>query len=253
MTTRVAQLWRHPIKSHGREALQAVRLTAGHTFPSDRVWAVAHDAARVNGSAPEWAPCANFSRGAKAPGLMAISSRLDEIAGLLTLNHPDHDDLTFNPDDPADEARFIDWVTPLCPVDRALPARLYKVPGRGMTDTDFPSVSLNSLASHATVEDRVGRKLSPQRWRGNIVFDGLASGAELDWVGKRLRLGAAELQVREPITRCLATTASTRTGQRDADTLGALQEIWGHQDFGVYAEVTTGGEVCLGDSIEVIG
>jgi uncharacterized protein YcbX len=253
MTARVAQLWRHPIKSHGREALESVRLEAGRTLPGDRVWAVAHAAAKVDFSAPAWAPCANFSRGSKAPGLMAISIARGPATGALTLSHPERPDLTFNPDDPVDEARFIDWVTPICPPDRALPARLLKAPDRGMTDTDYPSVSLNSLASHAAVEDRLGRPLSPQRWRGNVVFDGLTAGAEHDWIGKRLRLGGAEIAVREPIERCAATTASTRTGTRDADTLGTLRAIWGHQNFGVYAEVVAAGEVRIGDTIEVIG
>ncbi|MDH3262828.1 MAG: MOSC domain-containing protein [Paracoccaceae bacterium] len=253
MTARVAQIWRHPIKSHGREAMGEVMLEAGRTLPGDRAWAVAHEAARLDFTAPAWAPCANFSRGSKAPGLMAINARFDEAAGRLTLTHPDREALSFDPDDPADEARFIAWVTPLCPADRALPARLYKVAGRGMTDTDFPSISLNSLASHEKVAARIGRPLSPQRWRGNVLFEGLPAWEEFTWVGRRLSLGAAEIEVRERIERCLATAASTRTGIRDADTLGALEQGWGHRDFGVYAVVTRGGTVRPGDRIEIVG
>jgi uncharacterized protein YcbX len=47
MTARLAQIWRHPIKGHGREALPAVTLSAGATLPFDRAWAVAHEAARL--------------------------------------------------------------------------------------------------------------------------------------------------------------------------------------------------------------
>ena len=50
MSPRVTALWRHPIKSHGREALTRARLTAGATMPWDRTWAVAHDAARTDSS-----------------------------------------------------------------------------------------------------------------------------------------------------------------------------------------------------------
>jgi uncharacterized protein YcbX len=253
MTARVAQIWRHPIKSHGRESLSEVRLEEGRTLPGDRVWAVAHEAAKVDFAAPEWAPCANFSRGAKAPGLMAIDARLDDASGRVTLSHPERGELAFDPDDPADEARFLAWVTPLCPADRALPARLFKVEGRGLTDTDFPSISLNNLASHEAVAARIGRALSPQRWRGNFVLEGLAPWEEFTWVSRRLGLGDAQIEVRERITRCLATAASTRTGMRDADTLGALEQGWGHRDFGVYAVVTRGGTVRLGDTIELVG
>ena len=68
----VAALWRHPIKGHGRETLDRVTLTEGQTMPFDRRWAIAHEAARADGS--EWAPCAEFSRGAKVPALMAIDA-----------------------------------------------------------------------------------------------------------------------------------------------------------------------------------
>jgi hypothetical protein len=38
------------------------------------------------------------------------------------------------------------------------------------------------------------------------------------------------------------------TGLADADTLGALSEGWGHEDFGVYARVTGGGRIATGDA-----
>jgi hypothetical protein len=246
VTGRVAALWRHPVKSHGREALNAVTLTAGQTMPWDRRWAVAHERAQADDSA--WAPCANFSRGAKAPALMAISARSDEAAGTLTLSHPDRPDLCFDPDREAQA--FLDWVRPLMPKDRARSARIVRVPGRGMTDTDFASISLINLASGEELGRRMGQPLSPLRWRANIHLDGLAPWAEHGWIGRRFRLGTAELTIRDPIARCLATAANPETGTRDADTLAALETGYGHTDFGVYAEVTGTGTVTLGDAVE---
>ena len=75
MTGHLAQIARHPIKSHGREDMTSVLLTAGEGVPFDRHWAVAHDAAKLVAG---WNECVNFARGAKAPDLMAISARLDE-------------------------------------------------------------------------------------------------------------------------------------------------------------------------------
>ena len=46
MADQFAALWRHPIKGHGREALETVDLTEGRTMPWDRRWAVAHEAAK---------------------------------------------------------------------------------------------------------------------------------------------------------------------------------------------------------------
>ncbi|MDE9451113.1 MOSC domain-containing protein [Aliiroseovarius sp. Z3] len=246
----VAEIWRHPIKSHGREALLSVSLNAGECLPYDRHWAVAHDAAKL-GEEGQWAPCSNFSRGAKAPSLMALDASLDVASNTVTLTHPSQPGITFNPDRAEDHGRFIEWISPLCPANRAAPARIVKA-DRGMTDTDFPSVALINLASHAAVEKQLGQQLSPLRWRGNLILAGLQAWDEKHWIGKTLRIGEAEMEVREEITRCLATTANPDTGIRDADTLGALKQGWGHQQFGVYAQVTKPGHVHIDSPVEVL-
>jgi hypothetical protein len=51
----------------------------------------------------------------------------------------------------------------------------------------------------------------------------------------------------EPIGRCRATEANPSTGRRDAPTLAALEDGWGHTRFGVYAMVRKGGLVAVGD------
>ncbi len=245
----LSALWRHPIKSHGREALTAVTLTKGQAMPWDRRWAVAHDAAMVTPG--KWGACINFSRGSKTPALMAINAVCDEAAETITLSHPDRPDLTFCPDD--EQNRFLDWVRPLMDDNRAQPAHIYKLDGRGMTDTDYPSISLINLASNGDLANKMGQDdISVLRWRGNLHLEGLAPWQEFDWIGKTLRIGTAELLVKEPIKRCLATTANPKTGLRDLDTLAALNTHWDHQNFGVYAEVTTTGQITLGDSVQVL-
>ena len=249
---RVAGLWRHPIKGHGVEALDRVDLAAGATVPWDRRWAIAHGAAKVVPGLTAWANCVNFSRGAKSPALMAIRARVDEAAGTVALSHPDAPPITVDPDLPEDAARLVAWVTPLSDPRRALPAFVVRA-GVGMTDSDYPSVSILGTASLAELGGRAGRPLAQERFRGNIWLDGLAPWAEFDLVGRDLRIGAARLAIRERITRCRATTVDPATGLPDVDTLRLLQDGWDHQDFGVYAEVTEGGRVAVGDAAEVLG
>lgn len=250
MTKTVTNIWRHPLKSHGREALDSVTMIAGQTMPGDRVWAVAHESSKADGS--EWEPCANFTRGAKAPQLMAINAQLDDTSGVLTLSHPTRPDFSFDPEIPEQLQGFLDWEKPLTPAGRAASARIIRVPGRGMTDTDYPSVTLCNWPSHRAVEAAMDQDLSPLRWRGNIWFDLGEAWVENGLVGKKIRIGKAVFLVREPVVRCLATTANPETGERDADTLKCLKENWGHQNFSVYAEVLTGGDIRLGDSVEVL-
>ena len=248
----IAEIWRHPVKSHGREPLAHIKLSEGKCLPWDRRWAVLHEAADFDTDAPAWAPCRNFSIGAKAPQLQAISARCDFASQKVTFSHPKLKDLTIDPYDQSDASSFIQWVMPISPNNRPLPARMVRAPGRGMTDSKYPTISLINMASHAEVVERLGQPISHLRWRGNLILDGLTPWEEMGWVGRRLRVGLAELEIVEPIKRCMATTASTRTGERDADTLGALKAGWGHQFMGVYATVVKTGDLNQGDGIEVL-
>lgn len=244
---RIAHIYRHPIKAIGLEEITSVALTPGKTMPMDRIWAVAHEAAKVVPEGGDWAGCLNFVRGASSPGLMAVRVRVssDET---LTLSHPDLPDLTLNPDKQGDV--LVKWVQPICNPDRAQPKFVYRA-NTGITDSSFPSISLLGLPSLSALSDQVGKPLSPLRFRGNIWLDGLEPWEEFDWVGKSLRIGGVELEVRERIERCEATMVDPETGETDTDTLGALEAGWGHRDLGIKAVVTKGGTISTGDPMEV--
>jgi uncharacterized protein YcbX len=248
MGWRLAHIFRHPIKAHGREALASVALAEGHCLPFDRHWAVAHEAATLM---PGWNACMNFTRGAKSPALQAINARFDEEAGQITLTHPMRDDLTFAPDTLQGQAEFLNWVAPLMAGGRALPARLVTA-GRGMTDTDFESVSILNLSSNRALGQRLGTDLGLDRWRGNLWLEGLAPWEEFDLVGREIAIGEARFKVVEPIGRCRATMVDCATGRIDVNTLDALEEGYGHTNFGVYAVVTQAGTVAEGDQAKVL-
>lgn len=244
----VAHLVRHPVKSAGYEIVGAAALTPGAAFPFDRVWAVAHAAARLSDPLT-WAPKLQFLRGWGSAELMAISCQSHPEAGEITLSHPRRPIETFRPDDPADGERLIEWLRPLWPENRPEPARVVRVPGQAMTDQDQPLVSINSTTSLADLSARMGQALSMHRFRGNIWVDGWAPLAELELVGQEITVGTARLRIEEPIGRCRATGANPETGLQDADTMGALEAGYGHTDFGVFARVIEGGSVRTGDEV----
>lgn len=248
MAGTVRHIYRHPIKSHGHEPMRSVRLEPGKTLPWDRRWAVRHEYAKTDGT--DWADCMNFSRAAKAPSLMAIQAETDEDTGTVTLTHPDRPPLRFNPDRDLDA--FLDWVKPLMPTGRAQSQGIVRVPDRGMTDSDYPSISIMNLASNKALSDRIGQQLDLRRWRGNIWLDGPEPWAEFNWVGKTLGIGDADVEIIEPIERCNATMANPDTGRRDAETLRALNDGWGHQDMGVLGIVRSAGTVRIGDEARLI-
>jgi len=247
MTGAIAQIWRYPIKALGREPVTRTTLAANQTLPGDRQWAVAHTRALLSDSG--WSACRNFLRAAKIPALMAIEAISDED-GAITLSHPDRPNIRFHPETEA--SVLFDWLAPLLSGGEFSPATIVRATSQGMTDSDFASISLINLASNAALAQEMAIPLSPHRWRGNIWIDGAEPWQEFDWVGHRLRIGSAELEVRERITRCRATESNPDTGIRDANTLSALQSGHDHQNFGVYCVVVQPSDICVGDNIEVI-
>ena len=247
MTAWLAHIVRHPLKAIGREELPAVTLSPGGWMPFDRLWAVAHASAKLDGG---WGVKANFLRGVTEPALMAVTASLDTAEMRLTLDHPVAGRIVIRPDDPGETAVLLDWLARLWPADLPAPVGIYRAGAAHLTDVPDPWVSINNHATLRAVGQRAGAELSMHRWRGNLWIEGLAPWEEFDLVGREIRIGDAVLAVRERITRCKATMANPDTGRRDLDTLGALQS-WDHQDFGVYAEVIRGGDIATGDPVRV--
>lgn len=243
MNTTLAQIWRHPVKGVGAEALSRTDLTPDRPLPLDRAWAILTGDAQDTGA---WQHCRNFARGCYGPGLMAVTCAVS--GDLITFHHPDLPDITLNP--ATDGAQLVNWITPIYAADRPAPRALIAAPAEtGMADADFASISIFGTASLRALGDKLGQKLDPRRFRGNLWLDGLAPFEELAWPGATLRIGDAELLVVDPITRCRATEANPETGRRDANTLAALRDGWGHTQFGVAARVVKPGSIALGDKV----
>ena len=156
-------------------------------------------------------------------------------------------------DPAADPQALVDWVAPLwADSGKAPPARLVEGP-QALADVKQPFVSILSLSSLAALEQRLGRNLGTDRWRGNLWIDGWEPYAERDMQLHRIRIGdTVVLKLTERIGRCAATSADTETGCLDGDTPAELERHFGHQDFGVYAEVRTPGTIRPGDAVVVL-
>jgi uncharacterized protein len=112
--------------------------------------------------------------------------------------------------------------------------------------------SLEVLGHHLGTGTVDGR-----RFRMLIELQDGAAHEEDTWVGGRIRLGGAVLQISAPVPRCAITTQDPDTGERDLDTLRTIIAYRGLTDgrdidFGVYGEVEQPGRICLGDPVEVL-
>ena len=239
----VSEIWRYPIKSLGAERISGVELHQNRTLPWDRVWALLHKESRADINNPKWMNCQAFLRGAVAPLFSAVNAKFDEKSGVLLLTHPKLNSLTLNLFDREVHEKLLEWVVPLCPAANPEPLCIYELNNRGITDTDYPSVSINSKSSLQALSEIAGDKLNTRRFRGNIWLEDLDPWVEFDWQGKKLLIGESVLEVVEPIKRCNTTKTNTKTGIRDIDILSLLQNSYGHKNFGVYCKVVRGGKI----------
>lgn len=253
MTAHLAHIRRHPIKSVGGEDLGQIALQAARRLPGDREWAVLTEAgerharkSQSDGEPDRWMPKTQFLRGVTGHALQAVKGGWQDQR--ISLTHPDRPALSFDP--VSEGAALLDWLRPLWPGDASPASRLVR--GAAIwTDSKWPWISILSLDSLADLETRMGQQIGIDRWRGNLWLKGLPPQAEADLIGQVIHIGPVELRVTDHITRCDATSANSETGSRDCQMLDRLQEFYGHTNFGIFAEVVTGGTIQIGDEVRL--
>ena len=114
------------------------------------------------------------------------------------------------------------------------------------------SVSLVTGASLDWLADQAGAPVEGARFRATLQLDGddLQPHDVAGWVGRRLRVGAAEVRVRSIIPRCAVVELDPASGVPDLRLLKVLasRRTRGEVPFGVDAEVTVPGRVTTGDA-----
>jgi uncharacterized protein YcbX len=282
----VAEIQRYPVKSMQGERLDSVEIAADG-LRGDRAWA-ARDEGRggVEGGRklPALLGCSARYREPLATGeplpapeielpdgkRLAASEpeaakRLSDLTGRpLTLwprlpadavDHyrrgaPDHEDLVT-------ELRAIFGrlpEEPLPDLGSFPPEVLFSSTLPGTYFDCYPLFLLTRASLASLAASQPASRFDSRRFRPNLLLESVAGEGfpENAWVGKRLRIGAAVLDVAMECPRCLMTTHAFADLPKDPGVMRALVKANGG-NLGVYASVATPGRVCAGDSVEVIG
>jgi uncharacterized protein len=224
----VAVCARYPVKSVRGERPERLRIEPGGV-PGDRAWALrTEDGKRGSGK--------NTHRWARLDHMLEMSARLAGDSAVLRL--PD--------------GRELDVAAP------ELPAALTEVVGRPVTVTakeegPHHDVAPVHLVTSSTLRWWAGQapdaRVGWQRARPNLVVDtdGAEGRAEDGWLGRRLRVGSALLEVTEPTIRCVMVTQDQLGLGRSAALLRVLAPY--ELALGGYADVLEPGSAAPGDEV----
>lgn len=113
-------------------------------------------------------------------------------------------------------------------------------------------VSLINLASLRDFEARSGLKIDHERFRANIIVDGLPPMRELELAKKKIKVGSVIFDIFCNTPRCKATNFPYRSKILDINLPQKLNEIYNHIDFGIYLKPITSGQIFLNDTMSII-
>lgn len=243
---RVSAIYRYPIKGLTPERLQAVELRPGETLPFDRAYAIENGPGRFDPQAPRHLPKITFLMLMRDERLATLRSSFDEETRKLTISRGGKPVVRGGLDTALGRQLIEQFMAAYMRVELRGAPKIVQAPGHSFSDVAAKCIHIVNLASVRELERTLGRKVDPLRFRANVYIAGLAPWAELGWVDREIGLGPARLKVFARTTRCAATNVDPETGARDMAIPAALLRTWGHQDFGIYATVTTGGAISGG-------
>jgi uncharacterized protein YcbX len=259
----IAALYRYPVKGATPEVCEALTVLAEGRIAGDRALGFRFADSGLPDTA--WSKKSGYTALVNTPALARLTMRFDSstrhlrIASGNALLADENIDGEGRRRLAAAVERYV-----LAQPNNPLAAHPERVPleliGDGVTpryqDSARGEITLHSRESLAAVAQAAGdADLSELRFRSNIAIEGIEAWEELAWIGRRIKIGAVELDVVRHKTRCLATDANPATGVCDIKLMMTIKRAFNQpaSTFAV-ALVTSGvgGEVRVGDAVTLI-
>ncbi|MFD0670109.1 MOSC domain-containing protein [Cohnella sp. GCM10027633] len=232
----ISEINRYPIKSFGGERLEACEIEP-YGLRGDR-FAAFYDESKEGWW--KYITCRNI------PNLLTYEARFADGDIRVTAA----DGRTFGWDEALLEEVQRQTDTPIAMSGLQAPHPQQEHPN--LLSVDGASVLLVTDATLRKLEATWGKPVDQRRFRGNFVVtvddDSVFEG---DWIGKRLAIGDATLQVDQFCERCVVITMDPDTQVKDPSLLRKVNEEF-NLHFGVYASVVNTGRIKLGDEVRVI-
>ena len=128
------------------------------------------------------------------------------------------------------------------------PLTLRELEGANFDDSPILIVNLATVAAFGV---EAAMEVDHRRFRANLYVNGLAPEEELAWIGRRVAVGGAELEVVSRCERCVVITKDPDTIATTPELLRVLSETQ-ETRMGVYCRVSRPGRVAAGDHVHVV-
>jgi uncharacterized protein YcbX len=245
----IAAIYRYPVKGLSPEPLPHVTLTAGQTLPADRRYAVENGPSGFDPAEPKFLPKSYFLMLMRDERLAAFQTRFDDTSTLLTISRNGSVATCGDLETPQGRAAVEAFFAANFASELSGPPKVITGRDHSFSDVARKVVSVISLDSLKAIENIVGQPVHPLRFRANLYVSGWPAWREFELLDQTLAIGDARLRVVKRIVRCAAINVDPDTAARDLDIPRALLRCLGHNECGVYAEVTAGGSIAVGDEI----
>jgi len=113
------------------------------------------------------------------------------------------------------------------------------------------SVSLLNLKSIEDFQKKINQKIEFQRFRGNIIVEGIQAWEERNWIGKIIKINDISFRVEKNIPRCVAINLKPNTDDNSLNLLQSLKKNYNHFDMGIYLTALDNGNISIGDIISL--
>ena len=245
----IAALYRYPVKGLSPEPLDRVPLDVGATFPLDRAWAIENGPGRFDPDNPKYLAKIHFLMLMRDERLATLQTRIEDDGSTLVIRRDGKQVARGNLATPIGRQLIEQFMAAYMKGSLRGAPKIVAAPGHSFSDVAAKCVHIVNLASVRELERALGRPVDPLRFRANLYLEGVQPWAEFGWTDKEIAIGPARLAVFARTQRCEATNVDPASGARDMAIAANLQRTWGHQDFGIYAKVVTGGEIATGTSV----
>ncbi|WP_026381319.1 MOSC domain-containing protein [Afifella pfennigii] len=254
MTATISAIYRYPIKGFSPEELAETALAAGGTIPFDRAYAVENGPSGFDPQLPSHLPKAHFLMLMRNERLAEFSTRFDPQTRRLAIwPKAGGEGIEADLGTCEGKAALQSWLAATFRLELRGQPKVLEAPGHSFSDISAKALHLINLASLRDLEEKLGRRIDPLRFRLNLVIDGAPAWSELDWIGRDIRLSKIALRAFHRTQRCAATNVDPATGARDMAIPRALLSLYGHQDFGIYVKAQMAGRMRSGDAITLPG